>query len=109
MSSSYRVPSRLFDDRGEGNGKSLHLQKLFGLVTSCQQLWKNPENGNLHLQVHPCGAQALYIDPLPEGVEREGAMYPDGAVIDDLKETRRILYEMQRPGIAPEVSGFSFT
>ena len=31
------------------------------------------------MQVHPCGVQELFVDPLPEGAKREGALYPDGA------------------------------
>lgn len=65
--------------------------------------WKNPATGRLHLQVHPCGAQALLVDPLPEGAERGGALYPDGGVVEDLETVRELLYRMQRPGIAPEV------
>ena len=68
------------------------------------QCWKNPVTGNLHVQVHPCGAQALHIDPLPAGANREGALYPDGGEVTDLAKTREILYSIQRPGIAPEVS-----
>ena len=60
--------------------------------------------GDLHFQVHPCGAMELLVDPLPEGAKREGALYPDGAHITDLKEVRELLYKMQRPGIAPSVS-----
>lgn len=59
--------------------------------------------GALHFQVHPCAAQELLIDPLPEGASREGALYPDGAHITDLKEVRDLLYKMQRPAIAPSV------
>lgn len=67
------------------------------------QLWKNPVTGNLHLQAHPCGVQALHIAPLPDGAAKEGALYPDGADLMDLKEVRELLYKLQRPGIAPEV------
>jgi len=74
-----------------------------GKVKAFPMCWKNPVTGNLHIQVHPCGAQALLIDPLPEGASREGALYPDGGVIDDLKEVREILYHIQRPGISPEL------
>lgn len=63
--------------------------------------------GALHFQVHPCAAQELLIDPLPEGASRDGALYPDGARVTDLKEVRDLLYKMQRPGIAPNVR-FSF-
>lgn len=64
-------------------------------------LWKNPVTGSLHFQVHPCGAAELIVDPLPAGSKREGALYPDGAHLKDLKEVRDILYKMQRPAIAP--------
>ena len=60
--------------------------------------------GELHFQVHPCGVKEFFIDPLPAGVKREGALYPDGAHLTDLKEVRDLLYKMQRPAIAPPVS-----
>ncbi|KAL1741280.1 hypothetical protein HDZ31DRAFT_45769 [Schizophyllum fasciatum] len=63
--------------------------------------WKNPVTGELHFQVHPCGAAEVIIDPLPEGATREGALHPDGAHLTDLKEVRDLLYKMQRPAIAP--------
>ena len=59
--------------------------------------------GALHFQVNACAAQELLIDPLPEGKSREGALYPDGAHIKDVKEMRDLLYKMQRPAIAPSV------
>lgn len=58
----------------------------------------------LHFQVHPCGICELSVDPLPEGAKREGALYPDGAHITNLKEVRELMYKMQRPAIAPSVS-----
>ncbi|KAI0721179.1 Clavaminate synthase-like protein [Fomitopsis betulina] len=64
-------------------------------------LWKNPVTGDLHFQVHPCGAAELLIDPLPEGAKREGALYPDGAHVTDLGTVRALLYKMQRPAISP--------
>jgi len=64
-------------------------------------VWKNPVTGNLHFEVHPCGAAELLVDPLPSGASREGALYPDGVHITDLKEVRELLYKMQRPAIAP--------
>jgi hypothetical protein len=67
------------------------------------QLWKNPVTGDLHFEVAPCGAAELLVDALPAGAKREGALHPDGAHITDLKETRELLYKMQRPGIAPNV------
>jgi alpha-ketoglutarate-dependent taurine dioxygenase len=63
--------------------------------------WKNPVTGELHFQVHPCGASELLIDPLLAGASREGARFPDGAHITDLATLRALLYEMQRPAIAP--------
>ncbi|KAJ3865726.1 hypothetical protein EV359DRAFT_38166 [Lentinula novae-zelandiae] len=66
-------------------------------------VWKNPVTGNLHFQVHPCGAAELIVDPLPAGASRDGALYPDGAHITDLKEVRDLLYKMQRPAIAPKL------
>lgn len=57
----------------------------------------------LHLQVHPCGVYELFVDPLPQDAPKEGALYPDGAHITDLKVVRELMYEMQRPGIAPSV------
>ncbi|KAF9069345.1 hypothetical protein BDP27DRAFT_1392392 [Rhodocollybia butyracea] len=65
--------------------------------------WKNPVTGNLHFQVHPCGAAELLVDALPAGASREGALYPDGAHLTDLKEVRELLYKMQRPAIAPKL------
>lgn len=64
-------------------------------------LWKNPVTGELHFQVHPCGAQELIVKPLPLGASREGALYPDGEHIKDLGKVRELLHSMQRPGIAP--------
>ncbi len=74
------------------------------MIESWLQCWKNPVTGGLHFQVHPCGAHKLLIAPLPEGSTKEGALYPEGGVVDDLKSVREILYNMQRPGIAPSVS-----
>ena len=67
------------------------------------QTWKNPVTGALHFQVHPCAAQELLIDALPEGASRENALYPGGAHLTDLQEVRDLLYKMQRPAIAPSV------
>jgi hypothetical protein len=52
--------------------------------------------------------QELLVDPLPEGASRDGALYPDGARLTDLKEVRGLLYKMQRPAIAPSVRFFFF-
>ncbi|KAK0478613.1 hypothetical protein EDD18DRAFT_1208655 [Armillaria luteobubalina] len=35
-------------------------------------------------------------------------LYPDGAHITNLKQVRELCHEMQRPGIAPKVSGRIF-
>ncbi|KAA1477211.1 Clavaminate synthase-like protein [Dentipellis sp. KUC8613] len=66
-------------------------------------LWKNPVTGGLHLQVAGCAVAEMIIAPLPDGAEREGALYPDGAHLKDLKSVRELLYQMQRPSIAPEL------
>jgi len=66
-------------------------------------LWKNPVTGQLHFQVHPCGVAELLVDPLPAGTKREGALYPDGTHITNLKEARELMYKMQRPGIVPNL------
>jgi len=66
-------------------------------------LWKNPVTKGLHFQVHPCGVKEVLVDPLPEGANRESALYPDGARLTDLKEVRELLYKMQRPAIAPQL------
>lgn len=64
-------------------------------------VWKNPVTKRLHLQVHPCAAAEIIVDPLPSGKAREDALYPDGGHLKDLSEVRSLLYEIQRPGIAP--------
>jgi alpha-ketoglutarate-dependent taurine dioxygenase len=66
-------------------------------------VWKNPKTGDLHFQVHPSCIQKLHVEPLPEGAKREGALYPDGAEISDLKELRELMFKMQRPAIAPNL------
>jgi hypothetical protein len=70
------------------------------------QLWKNPDTGELHYQVHPSAVYELYITPIPDGKREDagnGALYPDGAHITDLKKVRDLVYELQRPSISPEV------
>ncbi|KAK0185217.1 Clavaminate synthase-like protein [Armillaria mellea] len=66
-------------------------------------LWKNPVTGELHFQVHPCGVAELLVNPISGGGHKEGAIYPDGAHLTDLKEVRELLYRMQRPGISPKL------
>ncbi|TFK47294.1 Clavaminate synthase-like protein [Heliocybe sulcata] len=65
-------------------------------------LWKNPVTDELHFQVHPGCAAELYIEPVPDGVDKHDKLYPDGAHLTDLEEVRDLLYTMQRPGIAPQ-------
>lgn len=74
-------------------------------VKTFPMLWKNPNTGKLHFQVHPCGAEALVIAPLPESCsgDKSKAMYPDGAHLTNLREVRELLYSMQRPAIAPQL------
>ncbi|KAI0962603.1 hypothetical protein AcV7_001408 [Taiwanofungus camphoratus] len=66
-------------------------------------LWKNPVTRDLHFEVHPCAMAELFIDPLPEGTKSDGALYPDGAHLTDLKEIRDLFYTMQRPAITPSL------
>jgi len=69
-------------------------------------LWKNPVTGELHLEVHPCGAEKLHIDPVPANTESArdaSTLYPDGGTISDLETVRDVLYKLQRPGIAPSL------
>lgn len=64
--------------------------------------WRNPATGELHLQIHPCAVAALEVAPLPPGAaRREDDVLPDGGEVTDLGEVRRLVYAMQRPGIAP--------
>ncbi|KZT51782.1 Clavaminate synthase-like protein [Calocera cornea HHB12733] len=91
----------------ETEGLELPLKELpewsADRVKVLPMLWKNPVTGQLHFEVHPCGVQELIIPPLPEGAKKEGALYPDGAHITDLKEVRELVYKMQRPAIAPKL------
>ena len=51
--------------------------------------WRNPVTGAFALQMHPSAVRKIHL--------------ADGSVIDDLEEVRRIVHELQRPGIAPEL------
>jgi xanthine dioxygenase len=51
-------------------------------------LWKNPVTGQYALQMHPSAIRKIHLK--------------DGSVIDDLKEVRRIVHELQRPAISPK-------
>ena len=72
-------------------GKELSREELPPIddakVKVFPMVWKNPVTGKLALQVHPCAVEKLHLE--------------DGSVIDDLAEVRRIVHDMQRPGIAP--------
>jgi len=50
--------------------------------------WRNPVTGQLALQIHPSAVRRIHCG--------------DGSTIDDLAEVRRIVYELQRPAIAPK-------
>ncbi|PPR02341.1 hypothetical protein CVT24_011685 [Panaeolus cyanescens] len=65
-------------------------------------VWKNPVTGELHLMVHPCLVMEVHVDPVPLGCVKEGALYPDGACLKDLEDIRKLLYQIQRPGIDPK-------
>jgi xanthine dioxygenase len=51
-------------------------------------VWQNPVTGENALQIHPSTIRKIHC--------------ADGRIIEDLEEVRRIVYELQRPGIAPE-------
>jgi hypothetical protein len=45
----------------------------------------------------------IMIDPALSENKIEGSLYTRGAHLTTLSEVRRLLYEMQRPGISPSV------
>ncbi|KAH8818737.1 hypothetical protein DL96DRAFT_1621836 [Flagelloscypha sp. PMI_526] len=104
MASAGAIPTAL---GLESDGREVPLDQLppwdESLRKTYPMLWKNPVTGGLHLMAHGCGAMEIFVQPLPEGVDKTGALYPDGATITDLKEVRKILYTMQRPAIAPSL------
>lgn len=51
-------------------------------------LWKNPLTGSLALQIHPSAIRRIHL--------------ADGSTIDDLARVRQIVYDLQRPAIAPK-------
>lgn len=91
----------------ESDGLEMTLDELpaweKSLVKILPFCWVNPVTKNLHMVVHPCVILEVFIDTLPEGTSREGALYPDGAHITDLKSVRELVYKMQRPAIAPNL------
>lgn len=50
--------------------------------------WKNPDTGNLALQIHPSAIKAVHL--------------ANGEVITDLKEARDLVHRLQRPAISPQ-------
>ncbi|OCF33372.1 taurine catabolism dioxygenase TauD [Kwoniella heveanensis BCC8398] len=104
MSKAHALPTGLGI---ENEGLELGLDELPEWEESKIKLypvcWKNPVTSALHLQVHPCGAKELHIEPLPAGSSKDNALYPNGAHLTDLSEVRELLYKIQRPGIAPEL------
>ncbi|KAK4050130.1 hypothetical protein OIV83_003701 [Microbotryomycetes sp. JL201] len=90
----------------ESDGTELSMSELPDWseehVKTYPVLWKNPQTGGLHFQVHPSGVHSLLVEPVPEGVERRAStLWPDGVHLTDLKQVRELLYKMQRPGIDP--------
>lgn len=72
-------------------------------IKTYPMLWKNPVTGGLHLQVHPCAIESIIVDALPTGVaDTPNTLYPEGAHLTDLAEVRALMYNIQRPAIAPE-------
>lgn len=59
-----------------------------------------------HLQVAPgntfFSSARSHRDPLPLGTIRDAdALFPDGTHLTDLCQVRKLIYLLQRPGIAP--------
>jgi len=93
----------------ESEGLELPLSELpeweESKIKILPMLWKNPDTGELHYQVHPSAVYELYITPIPDGKREDAgndALYPNGAHITDLKTVRDLVYELQRPSISPE-------
>ncbi|KAK0548905.1 hypothetical protein OC846_002511 [Tilletia horrida] len=92
----------------ESDGKELSEKDLpeweESKVKKYPMLWKNPQTGELHFQVHPSAIKEVIVAPLPENKEAStDALYPQGAHLTDLKEVRDLVYRLQRPAIAPEL------
>lgn len=67
------------------------------------QLWKNPETGDLHFQVHPSAIREIIVAPIPSSSTATfDALYPEGTHLKDLKKVRDLVYNLQRPAIAPQ-------
>ena len=50
--------------------------------------WRNPVTGQYALQIHPSAVRKIHLK--------------DGSVVEDLKEVREIVHQLQRPAIRPE-------
>ncbi|KAF8532173.1 Clavaminate synthase-like protein [Gautieria morchelliformis] len=91
----------------ESEGCELSLDELpkweDSKVKTYPMVWKNPVTGALYFQVHGCAAMEIIIDPAPLEKKIEGSLYTQGAHLTNLTEVRRLLYEMQRPGISPSL------
>ncbi|KAH7884907.1 Clavaminate synthase-like protein [Phlebopus sp. FC_14] len=74
-----------------------------GKIKTLPMVWKNPVTGGLHLEIAGTAAAEILIDALPPDADREGALYPDGAHLTDLKEVRDLVVRLMRPGIAPSL------
>jgi alpha-ketoglutarate-dependent taurine dioxygenase len=76
----------------ESEGHELDISELPPVeedkIQRLPMVWKNPETGKLHLQVHPSAVRKLHLK--------------DGSVIDDLATVRDIVHDIQRPAIAPK-------
>ncbi|KAI9318274.1 hypothetical protein BDR26DRAFT_977563 [Obelidium mucronatum] len=85
-------------------GKEIPLENLPAYtddkIKTLPMVWKNPGTGRLHLQVHPSAIHKLVISAT-ESV-KEGDLFPGGAVVEDLKQVRDLVYMIQRPSISPE-------
>lgn len=71
-------------------------------VKTLPMLWKNPQTGRLHFQVHPSAVQELSIDALPDDKIKADSLHPHGAHIANLEHVRKLVYDLQRPAIDPK-------
>jgi len=72
-------------------GKELPLSDLPPIdeknIKILPMCWKNPVTGNLAVQIHPSAIKAIHL--------------PNGEVLSDLEEVRKLAYRLQRPAISP--------
>jgi len=73
-------------------GKELPLSDLPPIdekdIKILPMCWKNPVTGNLAVQIHPSAIKAIHL--------------PNGEVLSDLEEVRKLAYRLQRPAISPQ-------